>query len=100
MSLATIRRWRAYIPDEPDAGPRPMLCVDPVTDAEYALADDDCGQLQSFIWYRDYDRRSRAAAQRIAQELATLGVAFVYPGDRVRVQVGRRHHLIVIGDRA
>ena len=75
-----------------------MLCIDAAREAEYTFAQDDLddadlSSFKTFIWYRS--ARGEAVARRVAQELAGLGFAFVYPADRdLVIHVGKRHRVI------
>lgn len=90
MSITT---WPAAVPGDFSRQPLPMLCVDAALDADYRARGDDCSELKTFIWYRT--RRGAKAARRVARELATSGVAIVYPCDRdLAIQAGERHQVI------
>lgn len=94
-----ILEWRTPIPGDFNRQPLPMLCVDAALDADYQARGDDCTELKTFIWYRT--RRAGKAARRIARELATSGVAIVYPCDRdLAIQPGDRHQVIVLSGEA
>lgn len=83
-----IFRFRCAKPG--DIGGPALPCI------QVSDEDDPASETASSIFY--YTKAGKAAAERVAKDLACTGFAVVYPSDRdIEVYVGPLHGVHVIG---